>query len=99
MTMICLIRYPIDPFQRDAFEKYSVDRPVHVVMGLEGVQLSLAELSLIGVRRISLGSALDRTALGAALRAAREMREQVTFVFAKEALPPREASSIFRAMG
>ena len=41
----------------------SLDRPVNVVMGLEGVQLSLAELSAIGVRRISVGSALYRTAL------------------------------------
>jgi 2-methylisocitrate lyase-like PEP mutase family enzyme len=76
----------------------SVDRPVNVVMGLAGVQLSLAELSVIGVRRISVGSALYRTALGAALRAAREMREQGTFAFAKEAVPPREVSSIFGAI-
>jgi len=60
--------------------------------------LSLAELSAIGVRRISVGSALYRTALGAALRAAWEMREQGTFAFAKEAVPPREASPIFEAI-
>jgi len=63
----------------------SVDRPVNVVMGLQGVQLSVDELSAIGVRRISVGSALARTALGAFLRAAREMREQGTFTFAKDA--------------
>src|SRR5579859_2139199 len=34
----------------------SVDRPVNVVMGLQGVQLTLAELSDIGVRRVSVGS-------------------------------------------
>lgn len=38
----------------------SVDRPVNVVMGLQGVQLSLAELSGIGVKRVSVGSALAR---------------------------------------
>jgi len=76
----------------------SVDRPVNVVMGLAGAQLSQAELSAIGVRRISVGSALYRTALGAALRAAREMREQGTFAFAKEAVPPREVSPIFEAI-
>lgn len=76
----------------------SVDRPVNVVMGLEGAQFSLAELSAIGVRRISVGSALYRTALGAAWRAAREMREQGTFAFAKEAVPPREISPIFRGI-
>jgi 2-methylisocitrate lyase-like PEP mutase family enzyme len=75
----------------------SVNRPVNVVMGLRGVQLTLGELSAIGVRRVSVGSALYRTALGAALRAAREMREHGTFTFAKEAVSPREASSTFRA--
>jgi len=75
----------------------SVDRPVNVVMGLQGVQLSLDELSALGVRRISVGSALCRTALGAFLRAAREMREYGTFAFAKEAASTREISAIFRA--
>lgn len=73
----------------------SVDRPVNVVMGLQGVQLSLAELSEIGVKRISVGSALSRAALGAFLRAAREMREQGTFTFAAEAVSYREISALF----
>jgi 2-methylisocitrate lyase-like PEP mutase family enzyme len=73
----------------------SVDRPVNVVMGLKGAQLSLAELSAIGVKRVSVGSALYRTALGAFLRAAREMREQGTFTFAKNAVSPREVDSNF----
>jgi len=75
----------------------SVDRPVNVVMGLRGVQLSLAALSEIGVKRVSVGSALCRTALGAFLRAAREMREHGTFDFSKEAVSPREISAIFKA--
>jgi 2-methylisocitrate lyase-like PEP mutase family enzyme len=73
----------------------SVDRPVNVVMGLRGVQLSVAELEAIGVRRISVGSALCRVALGAFLRAAREMREHGTFDFASEAASPKELSAIF----
>ncbi len=75
----------------------SVDRPMNVVMGLQGVQLSLAELSAIGVKRISVGSALCRTALGAFLRAAREMREHGTFTFSKEAASSREISAIFKS--
>ena len=74
----------------------SVDRPVNVVMGLQGVQLSLAALSAIGVRRVSVGSALCRAALGAFLRAAREMREHGTFAFANEAVSPREISAMFK---
>jgi 2-methylisocitrate lyase-like PEP mutase family enzyme len=73
----------------------SVDRPVNVVMGLQGAQLSLAQLSAIGVRRVSVGSALCRTALGAFLRAGREMREQGTFTFAEEAVSPREMNAVF----
>jgi 2-methylisocitrate lyase-like PEP mutase family enzyme len=73
----------------------SVDRPLNVVMGLQGVQLSLAELSAIGVRRVSVGSALSRAALGAFLRAAREMREHGTFNFSDEAVSYREISAMF----
>jgi 2-methylisocitrate lyase-like PEP mutase family enzyme len=75
----------------------SVDRPVNVVMGLHGDQVSLAELQAIGVKRVSLGSALCRTALGAFLRAAREMREHGTFGFANEAVNAREISAMFMA--
>jgi 2-methylisocitrate lyase-like PEP mutase family enzyme len=75
----------------------SVDRPVNVVMGLQGAQLSLAELSSIGVRRVSVGSALSRAALGAFLRAAQEMRERGTFTFADEAVSYRELSAMFDA--
>jgi 2-methylisocitrate lyase-like PEP mutase family enzyme len=75
----------------------SVNRPVNVVMGLQGVQLSLSELSEIGVKRVSVGSALTRAALGAVLRAAREMREQGTFTFAEEAVSYREISEMFGA--
>jgi len=73
----------------------SVERPVNVVMGLQGAQLSLAELSEIGVRRVSVGSALSRAALGAFLRAAREMRDRGTFGFAAEAVSYREISGMF----
>jgi 2-methylisocitrate lyase-like PEP mutase family enzyme len=72
----------------------SVDRPVNVVMGLQGVQLDRAELSKIGVKRISVGSALSRAALGAFLRAAREMRERGTFGFAAEAVSYKEISAM-----
>jgi 2-methylisocitrate lyase-like PEP mutase family enzyme len=73
----------------------SVDRPVNVITGLQGVQLSLAELSAIGVKRVSVGSALSRAALGAFLRAAKEMRERGTFTFAEEAVSYRDLSAMF----
>jgi 2-methylisocitrate lyase-like PEP mutase family enzyme len=73
----------------------SVDRPVNVLMGLPGVSLNLAALSAIGVRRVSVGSALARAALGAFLRAAREMQQDGTFGFAEEAASSREIAGMF----
>jgi 2-methylisocitrate lyase-like PEP mutase family enzyme len=75
----------------------SVDRPVNVVMGLQGVQLSLPALSALGVKRVSVGSVLSRVALGAFLRAAQEMREHGTFTFAKEAVSYSDISAMFTA--
>lgn len=75
----------------------SVDRPVNALMGLPGVQLSLAELSAIGVKRVSVGSSLCRAAVSAFLRAAREMRTNGTFTFAAEAASSREISEMLRA--
>jgi 2-methylisocitrate lyase-like PEP mutase family enzyme len=74
----------------------SVNRPVNVVMGLQGVQLTLAELSGLGVKRVSVGSALYRTAIGAFMRAAQEMQESGSFSFAGGAAAPRELSRILR---
>jgi 2-methylisocitrate lyase-like PEP mutase family enzyme len=72
----------------------AVSKPVNVVMGLKSGSLSVAELAALGVRRISLGSALSRAALGAFVRAAREIREQGTFRFAEDALPFAEANNL-----
>ena len=66
-------------------------------MGLRGVALSLAELSELGVKRVSVGSALARAALGAFLRAAEEIRDQGTFTFSNETASFREISGMFEA--
>lgn len=72
----------------------AVRKPVNVVMGLKGAALSVAELAALGVRRISVGSALSRAALGAFVRAAREIQEHGTFRFAEEALPYAAANDL-----
>ncbi len=72
----------------------SVDRPVNVLAGLPGIRLSLDDFSGIGVKRISLGSALSRTALGAFIRGAREMLEQGTFTFVDQAVSSREINDL-----
>jgi 2-methylisocitrate lyase-like PEP mutase family enzyme len=50
----------------------------------------------LGVKRISVGSALSRAALDAFLRAAREMQDHGTFAFAEEAVSYREISAMFK---
>ncbi|AMO95631.1 phosphoenolpyruvate phosphomutase family protein [Collimonas fungivorans] len=77
----------------------SLDKPVNVVMGLQGVQLSLQELAAIGVKRVSVGGSLARAALGAFIRAAEEMREHGTFTYGEEAVSTRRVSEMLQAAG
>ncbi len=73
----------------------SVDRPVNVVMGLQGPRLDMATLTTLGVKRVSVGGALARAAFGAFLIAAREMREHGSFSFAEHAISYRELDGMF----
>jgi 2-methylisocitrate lyase-like PEP mutase family enzyme len=74
----------------------SVDRPVNVLMGFPGAVLSHAELSRIGVKRISIGSALSRVAIDAFVRAALEIRDKGTFSFADNAISSRDIVGLFK---
>jgi 2-methylisocitrate lyase-like PEP mutase family enzyme len=74
----------------------SVSRPVNVVMGLVGGTFSVQQLADAGAKRISLGSSLARAALGALMRAAREIRESGTFSVASEAMPFAEVNRHMR---
>jgi 2-methylisocitrate lyase-like PEP mutase family enzyme len=69
----------------------AVDRPVNV---LALPHFDRASLESVGVRRISTGSALARTAYGVLLRAAEEMRTQGTFTFAREAASTRDLGAM-----
>ena len=72
----------------------SVDRPVNFLMGTQPERFTLADLSGMGVRRVSVGSALSAAALGAFLRGAREMRETGTFTYTAEAAGFGEISKL-----
>ena len=64
-----------------------LDKPVNVLMGLQGNRYSVAELSDAGAKRISVGGSFARAAMGAVIRAAREVLEKGTFDYAADAVP------------
>ena len=68
-------------------------------MGLVGGAFSVQQLAEAGVKRISLGSSLARAALGALVRAAREIRQDGTFRFAAQAVPFAEINRQMRPKG
>ena len=70
----------------------SVSKPVNVVMGLQGATFSVDELAAAGVKRISVGGSFARAALGAFLRAAREVKDKGTFTYAADAISHAEAT-------
>jgi len=74
----------------------SVSKPVSVVMGFNTGSFSVAELADMGVKRISIGAALSRVALGAVLRAGREMKDHGTFDFARDTVQYGEFNELMK---
>jgi 2-methylisocitrate lyase-like PEP mutase family enzyme len=72
----------------------AVSKPVNVVMGFADPAITLADLSRIGVRRVSIGGALSRVALRAFLEAAREMRAG-SFSFVEHLASVRDLHAAF----
>jgi 2-methylisocitrate lyase-like PEP mutase family enzyme len=64
----------------------ALTKPVNALAGARHT-LTVAELAAAGVKRISIGSAFNRAALGAFLRAAREIKEAGTMTFIKDCAP------------
>ena len=52
----------------------AIGKPLNVVMGFADPDITLDQLSEIGIRRVSIGAALSRVALSAMMDAAREMK-------------------------
>ena len=73
----------------------SVDRPLNVLMPIAGATLDLATLSAMGVKRISVGSALSRVALTAFLHAAEELQQKGTFTFGNSLIPYDKLNEMF----
>ena len=72
-------------------------KPVNVLISGPGA-LTIAEVAKLGVRRVSVGGALARTAWGGFIRAARGLAEQGTFDGFNGAAPFAELNGLFRAM-
>jgi 2-methylisocitrate lyase-like PEP mutase family enzyme len=68
--------------------------PVNVLMSAN-TGLSAADLEALGVRRVSVGSALARVAWGAFLRAATEIAQEGTFTGLEGAAPFDELNALF----
>ena len=68
----------------------AVERPVNVIAGIKGFDLTFADLEDLGVKRISLGSALAAVAATAFVRAAQEMKDRGTFSLGGDWLSLRE---------
>jgi 2-methylisocitrate lyase-like PEP mutase family enzyme len=64
----------------------SLTKPVNVLVGLSGSLFTVADLAGVGVKRVSVGSALARLSFGAFIDAAREIKHAGTFNFASRAI-------------
>lgn len=73
----------------------AIDVPLNVLADSRPGWPGCAELEALGVRRVSVGSSIARTAYGAVLDAALEMRSLGTFSFGAKAIPFDEADALF----
>lgn len=71
-------------------------RPVNVLIG-SAHALSMRDLAAMGVRRVSVGGALARSAWGGFMRAARQIAEHGTFDVFASAASGQELNALFRA--
>jgi 2-methylisocitrate lyase-like PEP mutase family enzyme len=73
----------------------SINKPFNLVMGFADPTLTVDQLSAAGVKRISVGGALERHALAAFLSAAREMKDHGAFTYVTDLAPIREVRAAF----
>lgn len=71
-------------------------KPVNLLVG-SAIDLTLSDIAGLGVRRVSLGGALARTAWGGFMRAAQLMREEGRFDGLAGAASGKDLNGLFRA--
>jgi 2-methylisocitrate lyase-like PEP mutase family enzyme len=88
-----------EPRQIAEMVKAVSPKPVNVLVSAPSAELSVSRLADLGVRRISVGSALARAAWGAFIRAARTLAETGSFDGLAGAAPFAELNGLFRDRG
>ncbi|MDO8399881.1 MAG: isocitrate lyase/phosphoenolpyruvate mutase family protein [Bradyrhizobium sp.] len=75
----------------------ALKKPFNLVMGYADPNLTVAQLSEAGVKRISVGGAMSRYALAAFLQCAREMKDKGSFTYVRGMAPIGELRDAFAA--
>ncbi len=86
-----------DPGEIEQLVRAVAPKPLNVLVSRPGPELSVARLRDLGVRRISVGSALALAAWGAFMRAAGEIAKSGTFESLAANAPYGEVNDLFRA--
>lgn len=86
-----------DPKEIEAIVKSVVPKPVNVIISNSTTGLNVKQLADLGVRRISVGSALARTAYGAFINSAKTILDTGTFDSFSSAASFAEMNGIFSA--
>src|SRR3954449_7158596 len=74
----------------------SIGRPFNLVMGFADPTLTIDQISAAGVKRISVGGAMERYALAAFLKSAREMKDHGSFTYVREMAPVKEVRADYK---
>jgi 2-methylisocitrate lyase-like PEP mutase family enzyme len=80
----------------EALVRAVAPKPFNLLLGYPS-ELTVADAAALGVRRISVGGALARSAWGAFMRAARLIAEQGSFAGFADAAPGRDLDGMFAA--
>ena len=84
-----------DPNEIVELVKAVAPKPLNLLMSRPSSELSFARIAELGVRRISVGSALASVAWGAFIRAAKNMAENKSFDSLADAAPFAELNGLF----
>ena len=85
-----------DPDEIETIVKAVAPKPVNVLVSRFNSELTVSRLADLGVRRISVGSALACVAWGAFMRAARVIADTGSFEALSDAAPFNEINELFR---